>query len=58
MKTTLHNPKPSKRDSDIVGGIVVLILYFLSSIVSLQVLKYVVNYVTSDVEIRVIQEKK
>ena len=58
MKTTLHNPKPSKRDGDIVGGIVTLILFFLSSIVSLQVLKYVVNYVTSDVEIRVIQEKK
>jgi len=58
MKTTLHNPKPSKRDGDIVGVIVTLILFFLSSIVSLQVLRYVVNYVTSDVEIRVIQEKK
>ena len=58
MKTTLHNPKPSKRDGDIVVVIVTLILFFLSSIVSLQVLKYVVNYVTSDVVIRVIQEKK
>ena len=58
MKTTLHNPKPSKRDGDIVVVIVTLILFFLSSIVSLQVLRYVVGYVTSDVEIRVIQEKK
>jgi len=58
MKTTLHNPKPSKRDGDIVVVIVTLILFFLSSIVSLQVLRYVVNYVTSDVVIRVIQEKK
>jgi len=57
MKTTLHNSKPSKRDGVIVT-LITLILFFLSSIVGLQVLRYVVGYVTSDVEIRVIQEKK